>query len=175
MNYTVDISSSDAEYKKAVNKLSQPNKVLSKNEVSSYVKDVVKALNLDKCRIKTTETNLEFELLKGTQVKAKISAIPNSKTEKIVVKFAEHKYFKNLKYLFGTYKTELSQDEGSSAVTTDAYIRGVLGANFHATDLTSSDKFVKVDEIDLRSPYMEALNNVLFQSRRRCRFTVRSA
>lgn len=167
MNYTVDISSSDAEYKKAVNKLSQPNKVLSKNEVSSYVKDVVKALNLDKCRIKTTETNLEFELLKGTQVKAKISAIPNSKTEKIVVKFAEHKYFKNLKYLFGTYKTELSQDEGSSAVTTDAYIRGVLGANFHATDLTSSDKFVKVDEIDLRSPYMEALNNVLFQSTRR--------
>lgn len=168
MNYTVDISSDQSDLKKAVKKISQSYKdTYSKQEVASNVKEILKALNLDGVNVSNNDDkNIVFSLLKGTTPKATVTATPYSKTEKVVVKFAEHKYFKNLKYLFGTYKTELTQAEGSSELTRDAYIRGILGTNFHATDLTSTDKFVKIEEIDLRSPYFEALNNVLFQSTR---------
>ncbi len=171
MNYKVDIlevSGHDESYKNAVKKYAQRfNSTYTKQEISQKVAETMKELGLNHCTT-TKETNSFtinlFQDSSDSTPYVKVCATPVSKTEKVVVKFAEHKYFKNLKHLYGTYKTELSQNEGSSTVTTDAYVRGVLGNNFHVTDLSQSDKFVGAEEIDLRSPYMESLNNVLFES-----------
>lgn len=168
MNYTLDISSELNEYSRKIKKLAASySSNYSKADVVVKVKQLVKDLQLESCDIEKSNTFIRFNLknAKG-DVCAEVKASPVSKTEKIVVKFAEHKYFKNLKYLFGAYKTELHQDEGSSELTKEAYIKSIIGANFHATDLSPSDKFVSVEEVDLRSPYLEALNNILFQSTR---------
>lgn len=82
---------------------------------------------------------------------------------KIVVKFEEQKYFKDLKFLYGAYKTELTQSEGSTSTTTEAYIRGITGESFDISDLSTSDKFVYAEEIDLRSLYTSSFNTRMFQ------------
>lgn len=82
---------------------------------------------------------------------------------KVVVKFEEQKYFKDLKFLYGAYKTELTQSEGSTSTTKEAYIRSITGENFDISDLSTQDKFVYAEEIDLRSQYSSAYNNRLFQ------------
>lgn len=164
MNYTLSISSSDINFKKALKKLSKTyTSTYTKDEVAANAKAIFNKLNLTCGDVSVSNSNI---IIKDSTNKVVVTAALNSETEKIIVKFAEHKYFKNLKYLFGTYQTELSQDEGKSEVVTDAYIRSVLGASFKVTDLTSTDKFVSAEEVDLRSTYMEQLNNVLFQSTR---------
>ena len=168
MNYTLDISSELNEYNRKIKKLSDSYKSnYSKTDVVSKVKEITAALDLASCDIEKSNTFIRFNLKNASGENcAEVKATPVGKTEKIVIKFAEHKYFKNLKYLFGAYKTEYNQEEGSSYLTKEAYIRSIIGANFHATDLSPSDKFVSVEEVDLRSPYLEALNNILFESTR---------
>lgn len=82
---------------------------------------------------------------------------------KVVIKFEEQKYFKDLKFLYGAYKTELTQSEGSTSTTKEAYIRSITGENFDISDISTQDKFVYAEEIDLRSLYSSAYNNRLFQ------------
>ena len=168
MNYTLDISSELNEYNRKIKKLSDSYKSnYSKTDVVSKVKEIAAALDLASCDIEKSNTFIRFNLKNASGENcAEVKATPVGKTEKIVIKFAEHKYFKNLKYLFGAYKTEYNQEEGSSYLTKEAYIRSIVGANFHATDLSPSDKFVSIEEVDLRSPYLEALNNILFESTR---------
>ena len=168
MNYTLDISSELNEYNRKIKKLqSSYGSSYSKTDVVDKVQALKTDLGLSSVDIEKSNTFIRFNLKNSEDVKCvEVKATPVSKTEKVVVKFAEHKYFKNLKYLFGAYKTEYNQEEGSSDLTKEAYIRSIIGANFHATDLSPSDKFVSVEEVDLRSPYLEALNNVIFESTR---------
>ncbi len=164
MNYTLSISSSDTAFKKSVKKLSKNyTSTYTKDEVAENAKAILKELNLTYGDVSVNNSNI---VIKDSTEKVMITATLNSTTEKVVIKFAEHKYFKNLKYLFGAYQTELSQNEGASEVTTDAYIRSVIGTSFKVTDLSTADKFVSAEEVDLRSTYMEQLNNVLFKSTR---------
>ena len=168
MNYTLDISSELNEYNRKIKKLqSSYGSSYSKTDVVDKVQALKTDLGLSSVDIQKSNTFIRFNLKNSKAVSClEVKATPVSKTEKVVVKFAEHKYFKNLKYLFGAYKTEYNQEEGSSDLTKEAYIRSIIGANFHATDLSPSDKFVYVEEVDLRSPYLEALNNVIFEATR---------
>lgn len=164
MNYTLDISSDSRSIKNRLKKLEYSD-IYTKQDVASKVREAIKTLGLNKCKLDKTENYLLFYLLdENDNVCANIKAAPYNSTEKIVIDFAEHKYFKNLKDLFGAYKTETTQKESSSDITTEAYVRSVIGTNFNITDLTSTDKFVSMEEIDLRSPYTESLNNIMFQA-----------
>ena len=48
-----------------------------------------------------------------------------SENEKIAIKFEEQKYFKDLKFLFGSYQTSNTQFEGSTDITKEAYIKAL--------------------------------------------------
>lgn len=164
MNYTLNISSSSRSVTSQLKKLEYSN-IYSKQEIVPKIEETIKILGLKKCKLNKSENYLLFDLLDDNDsVCASVKASPCNATEKIVINFAEHKYFKNLKDVFGSYKTENIQKEGSSDITTDAYIRSVIGTNFNITDLTSTDRFISMEEVDLRSPYSESLNNILFQS-----------
>lgn len=89
-----------------------------------------------------------------------------SENEKIAIKFEEQKYFKDLKFLFGSYQTSNTQFEGSTDITKEAYIKGVALQPFSISDLSTSDKFVSIQEVDLRSIYTPLLNSRVFEGTR---------
>ena len=101
MNYTLDISSELNEYNRKIKKLTASySSNYSKADVVVKVKQLVKDLQLESCDIEKSNTFIRFNLknAKG-DVCAEVKAFAVSKIEKIVVKFSEHKYFKNIKNL----------------------------------------------------------------------------
>ena len=87
--------------------------------------------------------------------------------KKFVIKFEEQKYFKNLKFLFGSYQTKNTQFEGLTDITKEAYIKGITLQPFDVSDLSTSDKFISIQEVDLRSVYTPLLNSRVFDSTKR--------
>lgn len=82
--------------------------------------------------------------------------------QKIVLKFEEQRFFKNVKTLMGTYKTASSQASMSSTLNTSATVTSVMGCSFDISNIGSSDRILKVTEKTLRSIYAGYLESVQF-------------
>lgn len=127
--------------------------------LSTGEKDKVKYF-ISQSAIKYDSDNNEFYTTANTIKDGKVS----DGTMRVMIDFAENKYFKNLKWIYGEQVTRTSQSSGSSNLTEETYITPIQGINFDISDLSTQDKIVYAKEVSLRSPYMESFNNVLFSS-----------
>ncbi len=119
--------------------------------------------NISQSAIRYDRDNNVFYTIAAPVVGSGDSETFASENEKIAIKFEEQKYFKDLKFLFGTYQTSNTQFEGSTDITKEAYIKGVALQPFSISDLSTSDKFVSIQEVDLRSIYTPLLNSRVFE------------
>lgn len=83
---------------------------------------------------------------------------------KVVVKFNEQKFFKNIKYLSGTYQIEESQNELSTEVYDTAVLTSIDGEDFTINDLSQQDTILQIQENYLRSNYASSLESTFFSN-----------
>lgn len=83
---------------------------------------------------------------------------------KVILEFAEQRFFKDVKYLEGVYKVENTQDSLSSDIVKTATVRQIAGMNFDLSDLNSSDRIIGIEKVDLRSLWAESLEPVMFSN-----------
>ena len=179
--YYMDTSNSIIGYSKIViNTINLPRKYLADGSynINLYIDpkfigtgylydDYIKGVTSKEVQFNISQSAIKYD--EDNDLFYTIAATYNSESKqwednkKIVIKFEEHKYFKDLKYLFGAYKTELIQNEGSTTAIKEAYIRSITGEPFNISDLSTSDKFVYAEEVNLRSLYTESYNSRIFQ------------
>lgn len=83
---------------------------------------------------------------------------------KIVIKFQEQKFYKNVMYLDGAYEVSTSQGDLTSDTESTATISSISGIDFDLSNVSSSDRILKVTEKSVRSLYSSALESIMFSN-----------
>ena len=83
---------------------------------------------------------------------------------KIALKFEEQRFFKDTKYINGTYKVEKSQENLSTDIIETATLSPISGVEFDTSDLTSSDRILSIEEVNLRSIHNRLYEETMFSN-----------
>jgi hypothetical protein len=83
---------------------------------------------------------------------------------KYVIKFNENKFYKNTEYITGEYQLSTSQNNNSTDIIETPTITPVSGIDFNADTLSTNDRLLKANLIQLRSVYSNALDHIVFSA-----------
>ena len=85
----------------------------------------------------------------------------SDKTDQIIyLKFDEQKYFKNVKFITGSYKVNNKEDSDATYAT----ISNIDNISFDSSDMSVSDRILRINDSLLRSQYNSALENIYTSS-----------
>lgn len=83
---------------------------------------------------------------------------------KIALKFEEQRFFKDTKFISGTYRLEKSQENLSAEIVETPTLTPISGVEFNISDLTSSDRILSIEEVNLRSIHNRLYEETMFSN-----------
>lgn len=83
---------------------------------------------------------------------------------KIALKFEEQRFFKDTKFISGTYKLNKSQENLSTEIVETPKLTPISGVEFDTSDLTSSDRILSIEEVNLRSIHNRLYEETMFSN-----------
>lgn len=87
-----------------------------------------------------------------------------SAASKIALKFEEQRFFKDTKFISGVYKVNNTQEALSADVKQTATLTPIAGVDFDISDLTSSDRVLSIEEVNLRSIHNRLYEETMFSN-----------
>lgn len=88
---------------------------------------------------------------------------PSLKNKWFQIQFQTPKYFKHLNTVCGVLKTETAINVDLSSKNS-TYLEGVPGVGFDLSSVSSEDKILSVQRVDLRTPYTDSLESKAFNN-----------